>query len=82
MLIQIEFGKIQLICHLINFYYTMCHNLNNPNIKIKCLRLFQNNTKIFLIIKNWDTWQHITCSHCSLKKLHPSDKLKDESIFH
>jgi len=58
-------------------------------MKIKCLRLFQNNNKIFQIIKSWDTWRHITCSHCSLKKLHPSckrqyvyDKSKDEGIFH
>jgi uncharacterized secreted protein with C-terminal beta-propeller domain len=50
-----------------NFYCTKCHNLNHPNIKINCLRLFQNNNKIFLIIKNWDTWQHLTCSHCSPK---------------
>ncbi len=34
-------------------------------------------------------WQHITCSHCSQKKLHPSCKQqyvynqsKDESVFH
>ncbi len=45
-----------------NFYCTMCHNLNHPNIKIKRLGLFQNNKDIFLIIKSWDTWQHITCS--------------------
>jgi hypothetical protein len=70
-----------------NFYYTTCQNLNRPNIKIKHLRLFQNNNKIFLIIKIWDMWQHITCSHCSSKKSHPSckwqyvyDKSKDEFV--
>jgi len=68
---------------------TMRHNLNLLNIQIKCLGLFQNNNKIFLIIKSWDTWQHITCSHCSQKKLHPSCKQqyiynqsKDENVFH
>ncbi len=35
--------------------------------KNKCLELFQNNNKIFLIIKSWYTWKHITCSHCSPK---------------
>jgi hypothetical protein len=45
-----------------NFYCTTCHNLNHPNIKIKRLGLFQNNKDIFLIIKSWDTWQHIICS--------------------
>jgi hypothetical protein len=52
----------------------MWHNLNHPNINIKHLRLLQNNSKIFLIIKSWDMWQHITCSHCSPKKLHFSYK--------
>ncbi len=72
-----------------NFYCTMCHNLNHQNIKIKCFRLFQNNNKKNLIIKCWDMWQHITCSHCSPKKLHLSckrqyvyDQSKDEGIFH
>ncbi len=41
---------------------------------IKRLRLFQNNNLKFLIIKNWDTWQHITYSHCSPKKSHLSCK--------
>jgi hypothetical protein len=50
-----------------NFYYTMCHNWTHPNKKTKCFRLFQNNNKIFLIIKSWHTWQHIICSHCSPK---------------
>jgi hypothetical protein len=45
-----------------NFYCTTCHNLNHPNIKIKHFGLFQNNKDIFLIIKSWDTWQHIICS--------------------
>jgi hypothetical protein len=71
-----------------NFYCTTNHNLNHPNIKFKRLKLFQNNNNIFFIIKNWDTWQHITCSHCSPKKLHLSckrqhvyDKSKDEGLF-
>ncbi len=70
-----------------NFHCTTCHNLNHPNIKIKHLGLFQNNKKI-KIIKSWDTWQHINCSHCSPKKSHPSckqqyvyDKSKDEGVF-
>jgi len=42
----------------------------HPNIKIKGFRLFQNNNKKIIIIKNWDTWQHIICFHCLLKKLH------------
>jgi hypothetical protein len=70
------------------FYYTACHNLNHPNIKIKCLRLFEIINKIFLIIKSWDTWQHIFFSHCSPKKSHPSykqqyvyDKSKNEGVF-
>jgi hypothetical protein len=70
------------------FYCTTCHNLNHPNIKIKRLRLFPNNNKIFLIIKSWDMWQHITCSHCSPKKLHFNckrqyvyDQSKDEGVF-
>jgi hypothetical protein len=50
-----------------NFYCTMCHNLNHPNIKIKFFILFQINNKIFLIIKSWDMWQRITCFHCSQK---------------
>jgi hypothetical protein len=45
-----------------NFYCTMCHNLNHPNIKIIHIGLFQNNNDMFLIIKSWDTWQHIICS--------------------
>ncbi len=56
--------------------------------KNKCLRLFQNNNKLFLIIKSWDMWQDITCSHCSPKKSHLSykrqyvyEQLKDESVF-
>jgi hypothetical protein len=71
-----------------NFYCTTCHNLNHPNIKVKILRLFQNNKNIFLIIKNWDILQHMTCFHCSLKKLHLSckrqyvyDQSKDENVF-
>jgi len=56
------------------FYCTTCHNLNHPNIKIKHLRLFQSNNKIFIIIKSWDMWQHITYSHCSPKKLHFNNK--------
>jgi hypothetical protein len=74
---------------VVNLYCTLCHNPNYPNIKIKHLRLFQNNNKIFLIIKSWDTWQHIICSHCSPKKLHLNckwqyiyDQSKDESAFH
>ncbi len=63
-----------------NLYCTMCHNLNYPNIKSKPLRLFQNKNKIFLIIKNWDMWQHITCSHCSPKKLHLS--CKRQYVYH
>ncbi len=71
-----------------NFYCTICHNLKHPNIKIKRLKLFQNNNYIFLIIKSWDMWQCITCSHCSPKKLDLSckrqyiyDQSKDEGIF-
>ncbi len=71
-----------------NLYCTTCHNINHPNIKIKHLNLFPNNNKILLIIKNWDTWQHIACSHCSPKMSHLSckrqyiyDLLKDEGIF-
>jgi len=30
---------------------TTCHNLNHPNIKIKCLKLFQNNNKIILLLR-------------------------------
>jgi hypothetical protein len=48
----------------------LLHHMSQPKPskhKIKCLRSFQNNNKILLIIKNWDTWQHITCSHYSLK---------------
>jgi hypothetical protein len=41
------------------FYCTTCHNLSHPNIKMKCLRLFQNNNKILLTIKSCATWQHI-----------------------
>jgi hypothetical protein len=66
-----------------------CVIINHPNIQIKHLRLFQNNNKMFLIIKSWDTWQHITYSHYSQKKSHLSckrqyvyDKSKDENVFH
>ncbi len=69
------------------FYCTTCHNLNHPNIKFQRFRLFQNNN-LKNITKKWDTWQHIICSHCSLKKSHPSykgqyvyDKSKDEGVF-
>ncbi len=72
-----------------DFYCTTCQNINHPNIKIIHLKIFQNNNNIFLIIKSWDMWQHITCSHCSPKKLHLSckqqyvyNKSKDESVFH
>jgi hypothetical protein len=75
-------------CHVAIFYCTMCHNLNHPNIKIKCLILFHNNNKIILIIKSWDMWQHIICSHCSPKKSRPNykwqyvyGKSKDEGLF-
>ncbi len=71
-----------------NLYCTTCHNINHPNIKIKHLKLFPYNNKILLIIKNWDTWQHIACSHCSPKMSHLSckwqyiyDLLKDEGVF-
>ncbi len=77
------------IMPMANFYCTTCHNPNHPNIKIKHFKLFHNNNKIFLIIKSWDTWQHIICSHCSLKKSHLSckwqyvyDQSKDENVFH
>ncbi len=65
---------MELICHMVNFYCTTCHNINHPNIKIKHFKLFQNNNNIFVIIKSWDTWQHIICSHCSPKKSHPNYK--------
>ncbi len=72
-----------------NLYFTMCHNLNYPNIKIKCFRLFQISNKIFLIIKGWDICQHKTYSHCSPRKLHFNckqqyiyDQSKDERVFH
>jgi hypothetical protein len=45
----------------------MCHNINHLNIKIKRFRLFQNIINIFIIIKSWDMWQHVTCSHCLTK---------------
>jgi hypothetical protein len=42
--------------------------------KTKHLILFQNNNNIFLIIKSWDTWQHIIGSHYSPKRSHLSCK--------
>jgi hypothetical protein len=70
-----------------NFYCNTCQNLNHPSIEIKH-KLFQNNNKIFLIIKSWNTWQHITCSHYSPKKSDLSckqqyiyDQSKDENVF-
>jgi len=57
-------------------------------MKSERFKIFQNNNKIFLIIRSWDTWQHMTCFHCSLKKSHPSCKQqyvynesKDEDEF-
>ncbi len=56
--------------------------------KIKCLRLFQNNNKIFVSLKSWDMWQHITCFHYSPKNSHHIckrqyvyDQSKDEGVL-
>ena len=71
--------------------FFLLHRLSQskPSIhKNECFKLFQNNNKLFLIIKSWDTWQHIICSNFSPKKLHLSckqqyiyDRSKDEDIF-
>jgi hypothetical protein len=35
--------------------------------KLDILNYFKIIVKLFEIIKNWNTWQHIICSHCSEK---------------
>jgi hypothetical protein len=56
--------------------------------KLNALHYFKILLKIFLCIKSWDMWQHITRSHCSPKKLHLNckqqyiyDYSKGEGVF-
>jgi hypothetical protein len=37
--------------------------------KLNVLDYFKIIIKLFEIIKSWDMWQHIACSHCLTKKL-------------
>jgi hypothetical protein len=65
-----------------NLYWTTCHDINHPNKKIKHLKLFQNNYKLFLIIKSWDMWQDITCSHCLVCQGYFVPRILDDVFIH